>query len=357
MARVRGLGRFWEHFAVAGEPINVWDYERLAEECMSEHARAYFFGGAGDEWTLQENVRAFSRWTLRPRYLVDVSGASTEITVLGEEVSMPVLVAPMAMQRFAHDEGERLTARAAAAAGTIMCLSSVSTVKPRVLAEAAPDGKRWFQMYVFEDRAMTLELVEQAVDSGYSALVLTVDMPFLGRRERDLRVAFEVPAEWEVPNLGGIEPALTWRDLEWIAGYGLPVIVKGLMTHEDAKLACEHGASAIVVSNHGGRQLDGVGATIDALPEVVDAVGGRCEVFMDGGVRRGIDVLKALALGARAVLVGRPILWGLAADGERGVARVLELLHEEVRVGLGSLGCCSPGDVSRSHVQPTLRGA
>ena len=339
------------------EPINVWDYERLAEERLSEHARAYFFGGAGDEWTLRENVAAFSRWMLRPRYLVDVSSVSTETTVLGEEVSMPVLVAPMAMQRLAHDEGERLTARGAAAAGTVMCLSSVSTVKPRLVAEAAPGGKRWFQVYVFEDRAMTRELVEQAVDSGYSALVLTIDMPFLGRRERDLRVAFEVPAEFEVPSLGGIEPALTWDDLESISSYGLPVVVKGLMTREDAKLACEHGAAAVVVSNHGGRQLDGVGATINALPEVVDGVAGRCEVYMDGGVRRGIDVLKALALGARAVLVGRPILWGLAADGERGVARVLELLHEEVRVGLGLLGCCSPGDVSRSHVQPTLRGA
>ena len=332
-------------------PINVWDYERLAEERLSEHARAYFFGGAGDEWTLRENVRAFSRWTLRPRYLVDVSGASTGITVLGEEISMPVLVAPMAMQRFAQDEGERLTARAAAAAGTIMCLSSVSTVKPRLVAEAAPDCKRWFQVYVFEDRAMTLELVEQALASGFSALVLTVDMPYLGRRERDLRVAFEVPAEWEVPNLGGIEPALTWDDIEWISGYGLPVVVKGLMTHEDAKLACEHGAAAVVVSNHGGRQLDGVGATIDALPEVVDAVGGRCEVYMDGGIRRGADVLKALALGARAVLVGRPVLWGLAVDGERGVAHVLELLREEIRVGLGLLGCSSPQEVSRAHVR------
>jgi isopentenyl diphosphate isomerase/L-lactate dehydrogenase-like FMN-dependent dehydrogenase len=342
---------------VAGEPINVWDYERLAEERLSDDARAYYFGGAGDEWTLRENVAAFNRWTLRPRYLVDVGTVSTETTVLGEDVSMPVLVAPTAMQRFAHDEAECATARATTAAGTIQCLSSVSTVKPRLVADAAPDGKRWFQVYVFTDRGVTRELIQEAVDAGYSALVVTVDVPFLGRRESDMRVAFEIPAEFEVPDLGNIDPSLTWRDLEWIAGYGLPVVVKGLMTHEDAALACEHGAAAVVVSNHGGRQLDGVAASIDALPEVAGAVSGGCEVYLDGGVRRGIDVLKALALGARAALVGRPILWGLAVDGERGVAHVLELLREEVRFGLGLLGCSSPADVNRSHVQSVLRAA
>jgi isopentenyl diphosphate isomerase/L-lactate dehydrogenase-like FMN-dependent dehydrogenase len=342
---------------VASEPVNVWDYERLADECLSEGARAYYFGGAGDEWTLRENVAAFARWTLRPRYLVDVSGVTTATTVLGEAVSMPLLLAPTAMHRFAHDEAERATARAAAAAGTIMCLSSVTTVPPAQVAAAAPEGRRWFQVYVFEDRALTRRLVDEAVGAGYSALVVTADLPYLGRRERDLRIALEVPAEWEVPDLGGIDPSLTWRDLEWLAEYGLPVVVKGLMTREDAALACEHGAAAVVVSNHGGRQLDGVGASLDALPEVVDEVGGRCEVYLDGGVRRGIDVVKALALGARAVLFGRPVLWGLAVEGERGVAHVLELTQAEIELALGLLGCSSPAEVSRSHVQAAPRAA
>jgi isopentenyl diphosphate isomerase/L-lactate dehydrogenase-like FMN-dependent dehydrogenase len=342
---------------VADEPINVWDYERLAEERMSEHARAYYLGGAGDEWTLRENVAAFQRWTLRPRYLVDVGLVSTETRVLGEEISMPLMLAPTAMHRFAHEDAEAATARAAAAAGTIMCLSSVTTVPPAQVAAAAPGGRRWFQVYVFEDRGLTRALVEEAVAAGYSALVLTVDLPLLGRRERDLRVSFEIPAEWEVPNLGSVDATLTWRDLEWLAGYGLPLVVKGLLTREDAVLACEHGAKAIVASNHGGRQLDGVAAAIDVLPEIADAVGDRCEIYVDGGVRRGIDVVKALALGARATLFGRPYLCALAVDGERGVTRLLELMREEIRLALGLVGCASPADVSRSHVRSALRGA
>ena len=342
---------------MAGEPVNVWDYEELARERLSDGAQAYYFGGAGDEWTLRENVAAFSRWTLRPRYLVDVSSVSTATTVLGEEISMPVLVAPTAMHRFARDEAERATARAAAAAGTIMCLSSVTTVPPAEVAAAAPGGRRWFQVYVFEDRGLTQALLDEAVGAGYSALVLTIDLPYLGRRERDLRVSLEIPAEWEVPDLGGIDPALTWRDLEWLASYGLPLVVKGVLTREDAELACEHGAAAVVVSNHGGRQLDGVAATLDVLPEIAEAVDSRCEIYLDGGVRRGIDVVKALALGARATLVGRPVLWGLAADGEHGVAHVLELMRDEIQLALGLLGCCSPAEVSRSHVRSALPGA
>lgn len=332
------------------EPINVWDYERLAEERLSEHARAYYFGGAGDEWTLRDNVHAFERRTLRPRYLVDVSSVSTATTIVGEEASMPVVVAPTAMQRFAHEGGERETARGAAAAGTIMCLSSVSTVSPREVAAAAPGGKRWFQVYVFKDRGVTRGLVEQAVESGYSALAVTIDLPYLGRRERDVRVAFEIPADFEVPDFMDIDSSLTWRDLTWIADYGLPLIVKGVMTREDAVLAVDHGAVAVGVSNHGGRQLDGVAASLDVLPEVAEAVDGRCEILLDGGVRRGTDVLKALALGARAVLVGRPVLWGLAVDGARGVEHVLELLRAEIELGLGLLGCTSPDEVTRDHI-------
>jgi isopentenyl diphosphate isomerase/L-lactate dehydrogenase-like FMN-dependent dehydrogenase len=337
---------------VAG-PVNVWDYERLAEEQLDANARAYFAGGAGDEVTLRENVAAFERRKLRPRVLVDVGGVTTATTVLATAVSMPVLIAPLALQRMAHPEGELATARAAAAAGTIMCLSTAATARPAEVAAAAPAAPRWFQVYVFEDRAITEDLVSEACDAGYAALVLTVDAPFLGRRERDIRIDFRIP-EGVTPSgdiFGeGFDTALSWRDLEWLSGYGLPVVVKGILTAEDARLACEHGAAAVVVSNHGGRQLDGVQASVDALEEVVEAVDGRIEVLVDGGVRRGTDVLKALGLGARAVLIGRAMVWGLAANGEAGVVDVLRLLRDEIQLGLALLGCRSPADVSRAHV-------
>lgn len=333
------------------QPVNVWDYERLAEDELDDNALAYFAGGAGDEVTLRDNVAAFERRKLRPRMLVDVSELSTRTTVLGTEVALPVLIAPLAMQRMAHPDGEEATARAAAAAGTIMCLSSAATCAP---AELPAEGPRWFQVYVWRPRSKTEAAIEEAVGSGYSALVLTVDVPYIGRRERDVRVDFKVPEELTVQGdlFGqGFDATMSWRDLDWLAGYGLPVVVKGLLTAEDAQLACEHGAAAVVVSNHGGRQLDGVPASLDVLEEVVEAVGGRAEVYLDGGVRRGVDVVKALALGARAVLIGRAMLWGLAVGGEEGVADVLRMFREEVELGLALLGCASPADVSRAHVR------
>jgi isopentenyl diphosphate isomerase/L-lactate dehydrogenase-like FMN-dependent dehydrogenase len=337
---------------VAG-PVNVWDYERLAEESLDANAHAYFAGGAGDEVTLRDNLAAFERRKLRPRMLVDVSSVSTATTVLGEDVDLPILIAPLALQRMAHPDGELATARAAASAGTVMCLSSAATFRPAEIAAAAPSGRRWFQVYVFADRPLTQDLIDEACAGGFSALVLTVDAPYLGRRERDLRIDFALP-EGIVPTGdlfgGGFDAALGWRDLEWLAGHGLPLVVKGILTAEDARLACEHGAAAVVVSNHGGRQLDGVPASLDVLEEVVEAVDGRAEVLLDGGVRRGTDALKALALGARAVLIGRAMLWGLAVGGEEGVAHVLELLRAEVELGLALLGCPSPAEVTRAHV-------
>ena len=335
-------------------PINVWDYERLAEERLDANAHAYFAGGAGDEVTLRENVAAFERRKLRPRVLVDVQEVSTATTLLGTDVSMPIVLAPLALQRMAHPDGELATARAAAAAGTIMCLSSAATARPAEVAAVARDAPRWFQVYVFSPRSLTEELIAEAVEHGYSALILTADTPYLGRRERDIRVDFKVPEHLTLQvDLfgGGFDAGLSWRDLEWLGGYGLPVVVKGILTAEDAKLACEHGAAAVVVSNHGGRQLDGVPASLDALEEVVEAVDGRAEVLLDGGVRRGTDVLKALALGARAVLIGRAMVWGLAAAGEDGVSDVLRLLREEVELGLALLGCSSPAAISRGHVR------
>jgi isopentenyl diphosphate isomerase/L-lactate dehydrogenase-like FMN-dependent dehydrogenase len=332
------------------EPVNIWDYERLAEEKLDGNAHAYFAGGSGDEVTLRDNLAAFERRKLRPRVLVDVGEVTTKTTVLGTEIALPVLIAPLAMQRMAHPDGEEATARAAAGAGTVMCLSSAATCAPAELS----DGHRWFQVYVWRPRSKTETAIEEAVANGYSTLVLTVDVPYIGRRERDLRIGFKVPKNLVVQGdlFGqGFDASVSWRDLEWLAGYGLPVVVKGLLTAEDAQLACEHGAAAVVVSNHGGRQLDGVPATLDVLEEIVGAVGGRAEVYLDGGVRRGGDVLKALALGARAVLIGRAMLWGLAAAGEKGVTDVLRMFQSEIELGLALLGCTSPADVSRAHVR------
>ena len=351
----------------SAQPVNVEDFERLAEQRLDPGVHGYFAGGAGDERTLKENLAAFARWRLRPRMLVDVGEVSTATTVLGTEVSMPLLVAPVAFQRLVHPDGEVAMARAAAGAGTAMCLSTIATSRPREIAAAAPAAPRWLQLYLFRDRAVSRALVEEAVEAGFEAIALTVDAPRAGRRERDLRAGFAVPAELSAPAvaaaLGGkrslsiqevfalIDPTPTWRDLEsLIAETELPVLVKGILTSEDAALAVEHGAAGVVVSNHGGRQLDGVAASLDVLPEVVEAVGGRCEVLLDGGVRRGTDVVKALALGARAVLAGRAPLWGLAADGERGARRVLELLRDEIELALALLGCPIPGDLGTEHV-------
>jgi isopentenyl diphosphate isomerase/L-lactate dehydrogenase-like FMN-dependent dehydrogenase len=335
------------------EALNAHDYERLARERLDDNAWEYFRGGAGDESTLKENVDAFARWKLRPRVLVDVGEVDTSTAVLGTPVSMPILVAPVALQKLAHPDGEAATARAAAAMGTIMALSTSATMRPAAVAAAAPGAPRWFQVYVFRDRGVTQALIDEACASGYSALVLTVDVPILGRREGALRTGFFVPDELEVAGdiFGDIDPTVSWRDVEWIAGHGLPVVLKGILTAEDARVGIDQGAAAVVVSNHGGRQLDGVPASIDALPRVAEAVDGRAELLLDSGVRRGVDALRAVALGARAVLVGRPVVYALAAGGEEGVAHVLQLLRDEVELGLRLLGCTSPADVKREHVE------
>jgi 4-hydroxymandelate oxidase len=346
--------------------INVDDFEAAARERLEPGAYGYIAGGAGDEHTLRQNRAAFERWELRPRVLVDVSTVSTRTTVLGTEVALPVLVAPTAFQRLAHPEGEAATARAAAAAGTIMTLATLSSVTPAELSASAPGAPQWFQLYWSRDRGFTQGLVEAAAESGFGAIVLTVDLPVPGRRERDLRAAYRLPDDLPLPNVpkelrgddfhtalhAVVDDTLTWRDLEWLRSFcSLPLVVKGILTAEDALLAVEHGATAVVVSNHGGRQLDGVPASLDALPEVVEGVGDRAEVLLDGGIRRGIDVLKALALGARATLSGRSVLWGLASGGEEGTAQVLELLRREIELGLKLLGCASPAGVTSGHVR------
>ena len=348
--------------------LNLADFEALAADRIEKPAFDYIAGGAGDELTLADNIAAFRRWRLRPRVLVDVTSIDTSTTWLGQKVAVPVGVAPMAFQHFAHADAEVAMARAAANAGVVMCLSTLSS---RTIEDvAAADGPRWFQLYVHRDRGVSAELVRRAEAVGYSALVATVDLPLAGRRERDFRNAFRYPQEFgnfdprlpEVAStaagiplgavIGGFnESSLTWDDVAWMRGLShMPVVLKGILTAEDAVLAVEHGAAGIVVSNHGGRQLDRTLATIDALPEIVDAVGDRAEVYLDGGVRRGVDVLTALAVGAKGVFVGRPFFFSLAAGGQAGVARALELIGAEVRNDMALLGATTVAQIDRSYV-------
>jgi isopentenyl diphosphate isomerase/L-lactate dehydrogenase-like FMN-dependent dehydrogenase len=352
---------------VSGAPVCLNDLPGLVSARLDAGPLGYFAGGATDERTLVDNEAAFARRRLLPRVLVDVSEVSTATTVLGTEISLPVIVAPVALQRMAHPDGEPGMARAAAAAGTLMTVSTLATATAREVHAAAPDAPRWFQLYVLKDRGVTHALVDEAVDCGYKALVLTVDAPRAGRRERDLRTGFAVPPGIDMPGVtaaagrsSGLTPAdffslvdasLTWKDLEaLVEQVDLPVIVKGVHAAADARLALQHGAAAVIVSNHGGRQLDGVPAGIDLLEDVVQEVGGDAEVLVDGGIRRATDVLKALALGARAVLVGRPMLWGLAWDGDAGARWVLETLRAELELDLMLLGTPTPHDVRRHHV-------
>ncbi len=304
--------------------------------------------------------------------LVDVGGVTTATTVLGAEISMPLVVAPVAFQRLVHPDGEVAMARAAAAAGTVMTLSTIATSHPAEIAAEAPAAPRWFQLYCFRDRGITDALIAEAVESGFDAIALTVDAPRAGRRERDFRTGFEVPEDVTAPAVAAavgsdrpisvqevfslVDPTLTWDDFgELASACALPILLKGVQTGADAALAVEHGAAGVIVSNHGGRQLDGVPATIEILPEVVEAVAGRCEVLMDGGIRRGTDVVTALALGAQAVLAGRGPLWGLAVGGEEGARRVLEILRSEIELAMVLLGCAEPDAITPEHVRRTPR--
>ena len=351
--------------------LNLAEIEAAARERLTTLAYEYYVGGANDEVTVRENLSAFEQLALRYRVLVDVSRRSTSTTVLGTPIDLPVLIAPTAFQRLACDEGEIATARAASAAGTVMILSTASTCT--IEDVGAVGGRLWFQLYVYSDRGLTKALVERAEACGMQAVVLTVDAPVLGRRERDLRNRFHLPDGIRlanVPSSGsvplptghgesglanhfatGIDASITWRDVEWLRSITrLPVLIKGIVRGDDAARAVEHGAAGIIVSNHGGRQLDTAIASIRALPDVAEAVNGRAEVLLDGGVRRGTDVIKAIALGARAVLVGRPVVWGLAASGENGARRVLELLRAEIDLAMALCGCPTVGDISRDLV-------
>jgi 4-hydroxymandelate oxidase len=350
--------------------INVDDYERAARERLDASVYDYIAGGAWDEVTLAENASAYNGWRFRPRLMVDVEQRDLRVRVLEDEVSLPIGVAPSAFHKLVHPDGELATARAAGAAGTVMCLSIMATASLEDVASVAT-GPLWLQTYIFRDRALTASIAGRAKAAGFHCLVLTVDTPVLGSRERDFRNRFELPAGIEMRNIEmataetgeyespmirfirqQIDPSLTWHDVEWfVKTVELPVFVKGVLHPEDARLAQEAGASGVIVSNHGGRQLDGDIATLDALPDIVSALSGTgLDVIVDGGIRRGTDVVKALALGARMVLVGRSVLWGLAVDGEAGARAVLDLLRREFDIALALVGCRRATDLSRDVV-------
>ena len=348
--------------------VNLNDYESAAREQLTPMAWDYYRSGAEDMHTLRRNRDAWAEIALRYRVLVDVSQRELATTVLGMPISFPALVAPTAFHRLACEEGEVATARAAKAAGTIMTLSTLSNRAIEDVAAAA-DGPWWFQLYVYGDRDATVQLIRRAEAAGARAIVWTVDATVWGRREPDIRNRFHLPAGLTAENLTAsgmdgipadvatsglaayvdtfLDRAMSWETLDWLRGVTeLPIVVKGLVRGDDAARAIDGGANAVVVSNHGGRQLDGSPATVEALPDVVDAVAGRAEVYIDGGVRRGVDIIRALVLGARAVLIGRPILWGLAVDGEAGAGHVLELLRHEYDTAQALCGARTPDELT-----------
>ncbi|KAM5586552.1 hypothetical protein ABKV19_005462 [Rosa sericea] len=367
-----------------GEVTNVSEYEAIAKQKLPKMVFDYYASGAEDQWTLAENRNAFSKILFRPRILIDVSNIDLTTTVLGFKISMPIMIAPTAMQKMAHPEGEYATARAASAAGTIMTLSSWATSSVEEVASTGP-GIRFFQLYVYKDRHVVAQLVRRAERAGFKAIALTVDTPRLGRREADIKNRFTLPPFLTLKNFEGldlgkmdkihclfdlltlvlqandsglasyvagqIDRSLSWKDVKWLQTITkLPILVKGVLTAEDARLAVQSGAAGIIVSNHGARQLDYVPSTIMALEEVVKAAQGRIPVFLDGGVRRGTDVFKALALGASGIFFGRPVLYSLAAEGEAGVRKVLQMLREEFELTMALSGCRSLKEITRNHI-------
>ena len=357
--------------------VNLSDYEARAREIAEGSTLDYYDGGSNDEITLRENVAAFSRITLYPRVFRGVGKRDTRTTILGMPVSTPIIVAPVALIGMLHPDGEIPVVRAASEAGSIVTLSTFS-VTPIEDVVAAATGPVWFQLYVYKDRAASEALVKRVEAAGCTALELTADAPVLGRRERDVRNSFALPADLWAPNItadgtlplpasrgtGGspfadafdmlVDQNLTWDDISWLTSVSnLPVFVKGILRADDARRAIGAGAAGVIVSNHGGRQFDTAPAAIDALGPIADAVGDRGEVIVDGGIRRGADVVKAIAMGARAVQIGRPMAWGLVVDGEQGVADVLGLLRDELDLAMALAGCRSIDEITFDLLSPT----
>ncbi len=362
----------------SGLPINVAEYERYAKSTLAKNAHDYYASGSNDMITLRENRDAFSRLRIIPRTLHDVSHIKTDTTILGDIVASPILIAPTAMQQMAHPDGEVASARAAERLNTLYTLSSWSTKSLEDVSSAAPNVLKWFQLYVYKDRKVVADLVARAERAGYKAFAVTVDTPILGRREADIKNKFALPSHLTMGNFtkaGGyhasgpqssgntgsglasyvsnlIDRSLTWNDITWLRSITkCKIVVKGIMGVEDAIKAVEHGVDAVWISNHGARQLDTAPATIEVLPEIIRAVAGRVEVYLDGGVTRGTDVFKALALGARAVFVGRPVLWGLAHNGEDGVHHIMTLLNDELNLALALAGVADIAELKPSFIR------
>lgn len=352
-------------------PISLRDFEESAAAVLPAAVNDWIAGGAEDEQAVAGNRAAFGRRVIRGRVLVDVSVRDQAVTLLGTPVAHPIVVAPSALHRVAHPEGELATARGTAASGALFVVSAAASVRLEDVAAAAPAAPRWFQLYHAGTRDRSESLLRRAVAAGYSAIVLTVDVPILGRRERDLRNRFVLPEGVRMVNVdeshvAGDErdgarswaspiaaTALRWDDLDWIraAAGGLPLLLKGVLRVDDAERAVAAGCAGIWVSNHGGRQQDGAIAALDALPEIAAAVGDRATIVVDGGVRRGTDVLKAIALGANAVAIGRPVYWGLAVGGALGVQQVIETLRRELDAAMALAGCPHIADIDRSLVR------
>jgi 4-hydroxymandelate oxidase len=354
------------------KPINLFEFEALAKERLAKEEYDYIAGGATDEISVERNRRAYESWALRPRVLRDVSALDLSTTVVGTKVSLPVLIAPCGGHRRAHPDGELATYRAAASCGTVLAVSANANTSFEDLAKAAT-GHLWLQLYPFRDRELTKSWLSRAEEAGYEAICVTLDSQWRPKRERNIRNNYkrsrgpnypktdtaEAPRPGSSRRAGeAADPAATWRDLEWIkSATDLPVIAKGIMTGEDAELCAQAGADALIVSNHGGRHLDNTLATIEVLSEAVAAAKGGIEVLLDGGIRRGADVVKALALGAKAVFIGRPLFWGLAVDGEAGVVRVLEILREEIEITMAKCGRPTVGSIDSTVLvkAPPLR--
>lgn len=352
---------------VVSPAMDLVELEQRARTLLAPTAYDYIAGGADDERTLADNAAAWGRVRLRPRVLQDVALVDASTTVLGTPVSLPVLVAPMAYHRLVHDEGEEATAAGTAAAGTVLVASTLATTSLEHVAAAAPGSPQWFQLYVHRDRGFTAELVARAGEAGYRALVLTVDLPVLGYRPRDERNRFTLPEGMVMANVGRsteatdgsaialyaageLDPSLTPADVGWLRGLTtLPVLVKGVLRADDARTCVDEGAAGIVVSNHGGRQLDRAVTPLDVLPQVVEAVGGRAEVLLDTGITDGADIVAAVANGATACMVGRAYLYGLMAGGERGVDRALEIFRDQIVRTLQLLGVAELSQLRPAH--------
>jgi len=373
--------------------FNIEDLRKIARRRLPAPLFNYIDGGADDETNVRGNIHAFDSARLVPEYLIDVADIDLSTSVLGRDVSMPLLLAPTGMTRLFHHDGETAVSKAAAAAGTYYSLSTVGATSIEDVA-AACDGPKSFQIYVMKDRSLTREFIQRCKDANYDSLILTVDIPVAGNRERELRYGFSMPPKLNLAGIAGFaarpgwvyralthpkailanvshkipegssqstslmeyianqfDPSVTWEDLEWmISEWGGPFAVKGILSPSDARKAVDHGASAVMVSNHGGRQLDGALSAFEALGPIVDEVGGECEIICDGGIRRGTHVLKALARGATACSIGRPYLFGLAAAGQAGVTKVLELLRAEIETDMGLIGCRNIAEISKKHL-------